>query len=390
MDDISYMATQAHAPKGSSEKRLINHATVIDIARVANVSPATVSRVINHPEKVDPKRVEAVRSAMTALDYFPPPLHSRRGPKSRQPEARSIGVWFIGAPQASITAWFHDQILQMNPVMNQRRISISAFSTDGPDRFPRQLERRGLDGLILQGMEPSESVWHRLRQIPTVWLMTRRSQDYPGDFVEPDNAANGRMAADHLAKRGHRKVAVLSTDPHYSAIEQRIQSFHKRCGELGLDVDVFSTDSGERPSYLAAAPLPEAVHHLVSAWASGHPTATGVYLPADNFVETFLRSAAGFGLIPNRQFEMILGNYSPTVYRRLSNYPPTIDINLSTLINQALDHLIWRIEHFDAPGRIGIQISPTLKLSPQVRVVPNHSFRRDQPQSDARILLSEA
>ena len=368
----------------------MNHSTVVDIARHAKVSPATVSRVINQPDRVNPARVLAVRNAMIALNYTPSPLQSRRGPKSRQLEARSIVAWFIGAANASITSWFQEQISELKPAFTQRRISINAFSTERPDRLPSQLERRGVDGIILQGMEPTEAVWNQVRQIPNVWLMTRRSEDYPGDFIEPDNRANGRLAAKYLASRGHRRVAVLATDPHYSAIELRTRAFVERCRELNLEVTVITPESIVRPAYLEANPPAAMLEELVRRWVAGPNRASGIYLPADHFCEAFLGMAAQAGFRPDRHFELVLGNYSPAIYRKLSHQPAAIDIHLSTLVNRAIDHLIWRIDHFDVPGRIGIQISPTLKPSPLVRVLPGQSKNGRAIHADPGVLLSEA
>ena len=390
MDLLPPLMSSGSILAGLDVPRSMNHSTVVDIARHARVSPATVSRVINQPERVKPERVLAVRNAMAALNYTPPPLHSRRGPKSRQLEARSIVVWFIGATNTSITDWFQEQIMELRPGFTQRRISINAFSTERPDRLPAQLEKRGIDGIILQGMEPSESVWNRLREIPNVWLMTRRSENYPGDFVEPDNIANGRLAAQYLASRGHRKVAVLTTDPRYSAIELRTRAFLDRSIELGLETRVIAPESTIRPAYLESDPPAQMIHDLVDRWSADPSRPTGIFMPADNTCESFLQSASRTGLRANRQFELILGNYSPAIYRKLSHQPAAIDIHLSTLVNRAIDHLIWRIDHFDVPGRIGTQVSPTLKPSPLVRVLPNQPPADSQRQLDPRILLSEA
>ena len=50
--------------------------------------------------------------------------------------------------------------------------------------------------------------------VPHVWFMTRRSPWFAGDYVEPNNEENGRMAADYLVQKGH-KVAASPDAPRF-------------------------------------------------------------------------------------------------------------------------------------------------------------------------------
>ena len=69
--------------------------------------------------------------------------------------------------------------------------------------------------------------------------------------------------------------------------------------------------------------------------------------------------------MPERDFDLILGNKSPMIYPNLSHQPPVIDINLPTLVKKVVDHLIWRIDNFALPGRVGLSVAPTLCLRPR-------------------------
>src|ERR1019366_7444380 len=128
---------------------------IADIAHRAKVSPATVSRVINQPHLVAPDRLARVQAVMTAVNYVPTPLHRRRGPKSRLAAPKKIAVWFVGAKKSSSLNWFQDQLLQVQPSNERQRIELSVLFTDTPDDLPRALAERQVDGVIIQGMEPS-------------------------------------------------------------------------------------------------------------------------------------------------------------------------------------------------------------------------------------------
>ncbi|ACB76183.1 LacI family DNA-binding transcriptional regulator [Opitutus terrae] len=332
-----------------------------EIARKARVSPATVSRAINQPKLVAPASLARIRAVMQQCNYVPAPAASRRGPKSREQERRRIGVWFVGANASNPSHnWFHDQLLQVQAADPHYRVDVRLLFTNSPDELPRNLANEDLDGIILQGMQPSPGCLKELGNVPHVWFMTRRSADYAGDYVEPNNEENGRMAAEYLKAHGHREVAIIASDPDYSAIASRSRAFTERAKELGLTVHPIFGRANPGVSYLEIAPLHGESGALVHRLLDAAPGTTGLYLPADHFCGSFFRALREAGKQPGRDFDAILGNYNPVIYHNLDHSPAAIDINLSTLIRKVVDHLLWRIDNPTVTGRIGVLVSPRL------------------------------
>jgi DNA-binding LacI/PurR family transcriptional regulator len=334
---------------------------ITEIARKAQVSPATVSRAINQPQIVAPGSLARIRAVMDQHNYVPAPINHRRGPKPRLSDQRRIGVWFVGAKRNSPSLnWFQDQLLQAQSNSARYRVDLRLLFSNTADDLPAGIAQEKLDGLIIQGMEPSPACLAKLRSLPNVWFMTRRSSTYPGDFVEPNNEENGRLAADHLLAKGHKIVAVISPDPEYSAVHRRVKAFLARATEIGLTPHSLLGKSNPGVSYLEIAPTHNESATLVSALLKTTPRATGLYIPVDHFCGSFFRALREAGLKPERDFDAILGNYNPIIYQNLDYQPAVIDINLSTLVRQVVDHLFWRIENPIAPGRIGITVSPSI------------------------------
>lgn len=335
-----------------------------DIANKARVSPATVSRAINQPELVAPDSLARIRAVMVQNNYEPAPLNRRRGPKSRLPEQRRIGVWFVGARANNPSLnWFQDQLLQVQSIDPRYRVDLRVLFSNTPNELPHNLAGEQLDGVIVQGMEPSPSCLAELRELPHVWFMTRRSSSYPGDYVEPNNTENGQMAAEYLKERGHKSVAVISTDPDYSAVVSRNLAFCERARELGLAVHTILGRSNPGVSYLEISPPHGESDVLVRHLLERTPKATGLYIPVDHFCGAFFRALREAGKKPGRDFEAILGNYNPVIYHNLDHSPAAIDINLPMLVRKVIDHLLWRIENPGATGRVGVTISPRLITS---------------------------
>ncbi len=335
---------------------------IAEIARKAKVSAATVSRVINQPHLVAPDRLARVQAVMAAVNYKPTPLHRRRGPKSRLTPPKQIAVWFVGARKNPSLSWFQDQLLQIQSTSDRerQRIELTVLYSESPDELPRALVERQADGVVIQGMEPSPACLQKLADLPHVWFMTRRTASYPGDYVEPDNELNGRMAADYLHHRGHKHVAAISTDPSYSAIAWRVRAFEERARELGLTPQLILGKSHPGTSYLTHTPTHEESDQLVRRLQQISPRPTGLYIPVDHFCGSFFRVMRTVGLKPERDYEAILGNYNPIIYHNLDYQPAALDINLPSLVRKVVDHLVWRCDNPQATGRVGVSIAPSL------------------------------
>lgn len=338
---------------------------ITEIAKKAKVSPATVSRAINQPQIVAPDSLARIRSVMEKHNYVPAPLHRRRGPKPRASDQRRIGVWFVGArANNSNLNWFQDQLLHVQATETRHRVDLRVLFSNSPEDLPANLATEKLDGLIIQGMEPAPACLAKLRELPHVWFMTRRSLSYPGDYVEPNNEENGRMAADYLLQKGHKTVAVISTDPDYTAVSRRVKAFLDRAAELKLAVQPILGRPNPGVSYLEVAPFNAEIETLVRMFVAAPTKATGLYIPVDHFCGGFFRALREAGRKPGRDFEAILGNYNPLIYHNLDHSPAVIDINLPTLVRKVVEHLFWRIDHRNATGRIGVLVSPTLLSHP--------------------------
>ena len=334
---------------------------IAEIARKAKVSPATVSRAINQPAIVAPESLARIQAVMRLHNYHPAPLERRRGPKARKPDLRKIGVWFVGAKSNNPGLnWFQDQLLQIQSGNPRYRVDLSVLFSNTPDELPGRLAEAKLDGIIIQGMEPSAACLARLGHLPHVWFMTRRSTTFPGDFVEPNNEENGQIAADYLKRRGHKSVAVISTDPDYSAIARRVRAFVQHAGEIGLPVHTILGQSNPGVSYLDQTNANAESDTLVRRFLAAKPRPTGLYIPVDHFCGSFFRALREAGQQAGRDFDAVLGNFNPVIYHNLDHLPAAVDVNLPTLVRKVVDHLMWRIENPGATGRVGITVSPTL------------------------------
>ena len=188
--------------------------TVREIASAAGVSIATVSRVLNQPQLVQPGKRDAVQRAVLALDYIP----NRHARSLSSHRSRAIGLLVptlsnplfaptIAAIEAALDATGHALLIHCTQRDPERQL-----------KQVRHLVEHGVDGLILTGaaMSPAVAALLARAAIPHV-VQDASLGASPAPAVAFDNAAAMAMAVQHLQAQGHRAIAVLSGPIHNTA-----------------------------------------------------------------------------------------------------------------------------------------------------------------------------
>ena len=189
-------------------RRPINgKATLRDVSRLAGVSMATVSRVLNNSGPVGSEKHAAVSQALASLNYVP--NHAARSLIYHS--SRTIGL-IIPTMSTSVFAPTIDAI--------ERRLEqagyalIINFSQRQPGKelhHAKVMVGRGVDGLILTGSAHHPDLLPLLDQ----WRIPYVSQDVSEHMPSPSSVALANEAAmavavDYLVRWGHRRIAVLA------------------------------------------------------------------------------------------------------------------------------------------------------------------------------------
>ena len=186
----------------------LEKARLSDVAKVAGVSPATVSRVINSPEKVSAELRERVGAAVEKLHYVPD--GAARALASRQ--SRTIGAVVptldIAIFAAGITA-LQERLSEAGYTL---LLANAEYDPKKAAQEVRALVERGVDGLVLVGGSHAPDVYKLLlnRRIPYV-----NTYHYGSDKKHPCIGVDNRLAAgrvvDYLYDLGHRDFAVITS-----------------------------------------------------------------------------------------------------------------------------------------------------------------------------------
>ena len=184
-------------------------ATLIDVARVAGVSPITVSRALNQPELLTEKTLAKVAAAVLATGYVKNMVAGALASNRSKlvalllpTIANTIFADTVQAATDTLTASGYQVLL-----------GLSGYDTGREEALVETILSRRPDGIIVTGTSHTELTRQRLlhARIPVVetWDMTTTPIDMLVGFSH--EAVGAAMAADLLA-RGYRRFAILTLD----------------------------------------------------------------------------------------------------------------------------------------------------------------------------------
>ena len=236
-----------------------------------------------------------------------------------------------------------------------------------PGKLPPIISLKHVDGVIVQGVEPVDGAAKSLRKMPTVWMMTRRSNTFWADYVQPDNEANGQLAARHLLEQGHRHLAIINVQPNYPAFATRTQAcvaYARANGATAIEPRGGIMD----PSpilHVGGEGVLANVEGQVRALLETKPRPTGLFLIAPRELIALQLFTVVFelkkrGLDVGKDMSVVVGDYSPEWMTNLNYLSACIDVQIPLIAERAVEQLMWRIQNIDAPGPVGVSMPPRL------------------------------
>jgi LacI family transcriptional regulator len=233
--------------------------TIYDVAEISGVSISTISRVLNAPDKVNPKTRERVMSAIDQLGFVPRAEARARARKS----TNRIGVLtpFFTAPS------FVQRLRGVAGALSRANCELVIYSVDSVEHLQAYIASvplmQNLDGLIIISLAIHEKDAHRLHDngIETVLIESRHAEL---NSICIDDQRGGMLAAKHLIERGHTRIGFLGDiePPERYAIhpvKSRLIGFKRALEEAGVSLPrryvVRSSDSHPGPQQAARALL---------------------------------------------------------------------------------------------------------------------------------------
>ncbi|MFF4698768.1 LacI family DNA-binding transcriptional regulator [Streptomyces chattanoogensis] len=215
--------------------------TMVDVARRAGVSVATVSHVLNGTRPVRPDTRAAVLAAIDELGY----THNTLARSLVTARTRSIGL----AVSAISNPYFTEILQGVEAGALEAGYSLLIADPHDDPRHERKvvqlLHERRVDGMIVApSAEPAETVGYLARRgVPTVFLdrLVDDAQGQAGDGwaghdqVCAENTGPVRQLVEHLADLGHTRIGLVAGLPGLSTTTERVRGYREGLRARGLE-----------------------------------------------------------------------------------------------------------------------------------------------------------
>lgn len=215
--------------KSMSIKRVL----LSDVAKLAGLSKATVSRYMNHSIVLPQETIDRIETAIRTLDYRGNSL-ARRLSKG--------GSETLGLVLPDITNPFFAELADAAEEAASARgyslvLCITRNNPDKEAQFIRWLDTRQVDGLLFTTNRPDNGVLRdEIQRHNHVVLL---DEDIPGSQVPKvfaDNVQGGRIATEQLIAAGHTRIAFIGGPEQLMSVRERYQGFCSAMQQAGLTV----------------------------------------------------------------------------------------------------------------------------------------------------------
>lgn len=274
-----------------------------DVARAAGVSQGTASNVFSRPEVVRSEVRDRVAKAAAELGYSGP---NPNGRLLRAGHVNAIGV----VVSQGMADFFNDPynrefMAGIAQACDARGAGIALIAAQDERNVAWSIGSAVVDGFILSCVADGERLIElaRKRKLPFVATDTDAGPDVSS--LDIDNYGGARMAAEHLASLGHKRIGILSLDlgeaeaadpvgtlaryaPGEDLSVDRLRGYRDALAEAGIDpatIPVFDvTDEARNESAVVAALL------------DAHPDLTALLVMSDKIALAALKVAKARGL----------------------------------------------------------------------------------------------
>ncbi|WP_192459159.1 HTH-type transcriptional regulator GalR [Musicola keenii] len=208
--------------------------TIKDVARLAGVSVATVSRVINDSPKASEQARRAVQQAMQQLQYHP-------NANARALAQQSTET--LGLVVADVSDPFFGSMVK---AVEQEAYRTGNFLLIGNGYHVAHKERQAIEQLLRHRCAalvvhaktlPDEELAQLMAQTPGMVLINRILPGYEARCVALDDRYGAWLATCHLIRQGHRHIGFLCSNHPISDASDRLQGYRDALAEHNIALD---------------------------------------------------------------------------------------------------------------------------------------------------------
>jgi len=197
--------------------------TIAEVARLANVSKTTVSRVLNNKPDVQPETRDKIKKIISEYDYHPSVFAKAIFHK----KSNSIGLLIPYDANYVFSNPFYYEVVRGISLAVNRNGYFLMFCYAEDDNYITALKEKRMDGVII--MSPGsghKEIINRIRELEIPIVATSKM---PGvkdiRYVDVDNYHGARLAVEHLISLDHRKIGFINGPGILASSEDRLKGY---------------------------------------------------------------------------------------------------------------------------------------------------------------------
>ena len=203
-------------------------ATLNDVANLANVSKMTVSRVINHPEKVTDELKDLVYQAMQEVDY-----HPNVAAKALVNNRTQIIKFLILEDLDATEPYYMKLLMGIAMYLSKHQYSLQLVTKDNMDISD-------CDAYIITGMRRKDVTWIKRLSKPVVIF----GENHDGlDYIDVDNQAGTQKATELALQAGYEHIVFIGINVEESFEYAREAGYLEAMQEQQQDTEIYRMDN---------------------------------------------------------------------------------------------------------------------------------------------------
>lgn len=312
--------------------------TIKDVARLAGVSPSTVSRVLNQKGTISEDTKSRIYQAMDQLKYVPNDIARNFANGSPRTIALVIDVADAGAYANS---FFNNSIFGIETAAHRNGYSL--MITNGSEAFggisgvERLILGKKVDGVIFPISLVNQDFLRKIDEIHFPCVILGKADECSVDmsWVDINNIQAGTIAARHMLRKGYKRIFFLSDSGEDAFNRDRIYGYSRELSANGIPAE-------EQRVIHIDADINQAVERIGELLASADAP-DAVICSSDRLALGALRAAVKAGLKVPDEFGCL--SFDRTAVTDLSDPTITcIDVDTFELGIQAAEMLIEQVE----------------------------------------------
>lgn len=208
-------------------------ATIKDVAKLAGVSVATVSRVINDEENVKAETKQKVKEAIKTLHYSPNLL----GRNLRRSQTMSVLVLLPTLSNPFYAGVIKGLKSRAEEIGYQIMIGITDSEEEIEERSIKMLTNRLVDGVILFSPRLNVKLLNKVAKQYPIVQCSECVEHSQTSKVTIDNKKAAYEVTQYLIQLGHKKIALLSNDEGFTSAKLREEGYREALRQHNLSIE---------------------------------------------------------------------------------------------------------------------------------------------------------